>query len=99
MEIILDCVPEARRKKEMIREDDDGNTPLQLAVEAGNNENLLAKVFPQNSGTCRLFNTANKQGDCLLHAAAKEPFDIFIPALKFFCVRKYFLIWFHCPRT
>ena len=80
MEIILDSVPEARREEEMKREDDDGNTPLQLAVEAGNSENLLAKVFPPNSGTRRLFNTANKQGDCILHAAAKEPLHIFTPA-------------------
>ena len=69
---IIEAILEVLEDKEsaMTTEDGDGNTPLTLAVEAGNSE--AVQVF-MSSADCQTFiNTPNKQGECPVHYAARS---------------------------
>ena len=60
---------EDEREAAMVDEDDDGNSPVILAVEAGNSE--AVSVFLE--GECSNFiNKPNKQGECQIHFAARS---------------------------
>ena len=60
---------EEEREEAMVDEDDDGNTPVTLAVEAGNSEAVA--VFLE--GECSNFiNIPNKQGESQIHFAARS---------------------------
>ena len=60
---------EEAKEAAMVDEDDDGNSPVILAVEAGNS--AAVSVFLE--GECSNFiNKPNKQGECQIHFAARS---------------------------
>ena len=70
IDLILESLEETEREQIVREEDDEGNTPLILSVEAGNNEGV--SVFMEKTDSAAFVNTPNDQGECPLHFASRS---------------------------
>lgn len=70
IELILESLDESERSQIVREEDDEGNTPLILSVEAGNNEGV--GIFMEKTDSATFINTPNDQGECPLHFASRS---------------------------
>ena len=70
VELIIDHLDEAGLKNVMKQRDNEKNSPLLLAVQAGNNK--AVRLFMEKGGSAKYVDQPNDMGECPLHSATRS---------------------------